>query len=242
MDLNSCRDGTLFPCQAPPPRLIIDAITTTHAAVLVLHHALDKWSTFIKSIRIIRFGVGRPRRHSHVRGAKDLEKIARQRSCGGKLMSNRYFRLKFNFQPGSRRHLFLKRTETRRPIITVVVVRRCRRRHPSSSVVVVAHGAASWLRLNGSVLHTRGCVPLSSRFSPTRVGSCRAAPRRAATALCGRIEGARRRTSIPLLDIWRACTRGERRPPIYALLHDATDVCVRNITRVRITLPVDPVC
>jgi len=188
MDLNSCRDGTLFPCETPPPRLIIDATTVTHAAVLVLHHVLDKWSTFIKSIRIIRFGIGRPRHHSHVRGAKDVEKIARQRSCGGKLM---FPGLKFNFQLGTRWHLFLKWTETsddEKNVACVDIIRSCRRRLPSSPSVGVRRRRRR-ARRRFVAATERFCSPHSATFlsplRPTRVDSRCAAPRRA-TPRCNR--------------------------------------------------------
>ncbi|XP_036149182.1 uncharacterized protein LOC114255352 isoform X2 [Monomorium pharaonis] len=61
---------------------------------------------------------------------------------------------------------------------------------PSSVVVVVAHGAASWLRLNGSVLHTRCGVPPLFALLSCPPAPVRATLRRAATAPCGRTEGA----------------------------------------------------
>jgi len=191
MDLNSCRDGTLFPCETPPPRLIIDATTVTHAAVLVLHHVLDKWSTFIKSIRIIRFGIGRPRHHSHVRGAKDVEKIARQRSCGGKLMFpgwNLIFNLELDDTSfwSERRRAMTKCSDEN--VACVDIIRSCRRRLPSSPSVGVRRRRRR-ARRRFVAATERFCSPHSATFlSPllsTRVDSCCAAPRRA-TPRCNR--------------------------------------------------------
>lgn len=118
-------------------------------------------------------------------------------------------------------------------------VRGCYPTSSSSVVVVVAHGAASWLRLNDSVLHSVACLLLiSSRFSPTQ--PCLFAPRR--TAPRPHCVGGRRRPAThqrPALGHLASTRRArvENGDRGYTRYTTRQNVCVRNITRVRIRLP-----